>query len=55
MAYQDKPKYIDYTDYLMESCPDCGGELVVREGPWGKFIGCKEYPHCEYKRKYEEE
>ncbi len=30
------------------SCPDCQGELKVKHGPYGKFIGCGNYPKCKY-------
>lgn len=30
-------------------CPSCGGNLVVREGPYGKFYGCSNYPRCRHK------
>ncbi len=33
-----------------EKCPECGGELVIREGRYGKFIGCSNYPTCRYTR-----
>ncbi|HFQ94989.1 MAG TPA: type I DNA topoisomerase [Anaerolineae bacterium] len=33
-----------------ETCPECGGELVIREGRYGKFIGCSNYPTCRYTR-----
>jgi hypothetical protein len=33
-------------------CPSCGESLVVRDGPYGKFFGCADYPKCKYKRKY---
>jgi hypothetical protein len=33
-------------------CPRCGGNLVVREGPYGKFYGCSNYPQCRYKINY---
>ena len=33
-------------------CPKCGGKLVVRNGPYGKFYGCKNYPNCRYKKSY---
>ena len=33
-----------------EKCPECGGELVIREGRYGKFIGCSNYPTCKYTR-----
>ena len=32
-----------------EVCPQCGeGELVVREGRFGSFVGCSRYPECDY-------
>lgn len=32
-----------------EVCPRCGtGELVVREGRFGPFVGCSRYPECDY-------
>ena len=30
------------------TCPLCGGELVIRSGSWGEFIGCSNYPKCKY-------
>ena len=32
-------------------CPKCGGQLVEREGKYGKFLGCSNYPKCKYTRK----
>ncbi len=29
-------------------CPKCGGQLVERNGKYGKFIGCSNYPKCKY-------
>lgn len=29
-------------------CPQCGGELVLREGKYGRFYGCKNYPYCKF-------
>jgi DNA topoisomerase-1 len=32
-----------------EACPKCGtGELVVREGRFGPFVGCSRYPECDF-------
>jgi DNA topoisomerase-1 len=31
-----------------QTCPECGGDLVQREGRYGKFIGCANYPTCKY-------
>lgn len=29
-------------------CPRCGGRLVERNGKYGKFKGCSNYPKCKY-------
>jgi hypothetical protein len=29
-------------------CPRCGGKLVVRQGKYGSFLGCSNYPKCRY-------
>ncbi len=33
-----------------EPCPECGGELIKRDGRFGEFIGCANYPTCKYTR-----
>lgn len=33
-----------------ETCPKCGGKLVLRNGKSGKFIGCSGYPKCRFTR-----
>lgn len=32
-------------------CPRCGGKLVERNGKYGKFYGCSNYPKCKFKKK----
>ena len=29
-------------------CPRCGGNLILREGKYGRFYGCSNYPDCRY-------
>lgn len=29
-------------------CPDCGGVLQLKEGQYGEFLGCSNYPDCEH-------
>ena len=29
-------------------CPKCGGNLVLRNGRYGRFYGCSNYPSCKY-------
>ena len=36
-----------------ETCPECGGDLVVRTGKYGKFVSCSNYPTCKYIKKEE--
>ena len=35
-------------DRVGEPCPECGGELVYRNGRFGRFISCINFPKCEY-------
>ncbi len=37
-----------------EMCPDCTtGKLIERDGPYGRFIACANYPKCKYVRQSE--
>lgn len=38
-----------------ENCPECGNDLVIRQGRYGKFIACSNYPTCKYIKKEEKE
>ena len=29
-------------------CPDCGGDLVIRWGRYGKFVSCSTFPACRH-------
>ena len=29
-------------------CPKCGGNLILRQGKYGRFYGCSNYPKCKY-------
>ncbi len=41
-----------FTDAGGEMCPLCGGSLVPRKGPYGRFVGCSNYRNgCRYVRK----
>ncbi len=35
---------------LGEACPECENDLLIREGRYGRFIGCSNYPECKYTR-----
>lgn len=32
-------------------CPKCGGKLILRNGKYGSFYGCSNYPRCQYTKK----
>ena len=38
-----------------ETCPECGGDLVIRKGKYGEFIACSNYPTCKYIKKGKKE
>ncbi len=50
----DKEKNVDRKDVtheaIDEKCPECGGDLAIRLGRRGRFIGCNNYPECSYTR-----
>jgi len=36
------------TEVLDRLCPEDGGQLIVRHGRFGKFVGCSNFPACRY-------
>lgn len=36
-----------------EYCPNCGSPLVIRNGKYGEFVACSNYPECKYIKKEE--
>lgn len=32
-------------------CPKCGNDLVIKNGKYGEFIGCSNYPKCRFIKK----
>jgi DNA topoisomerase-1 len=48
---QENVKRSDVThEALDEQCPKCGSPLSIRLGRHGRFIGCTNYPGCDYTR-----
>jgi hypothetical protein len=41
-------KYKNSNDNI---CPKCGNELVLKNGKYGPFYGCSNYPNCKYTKK----
>lgn len=52
-AYEKMPK--KELERVGRTCPECGGELVYRNGRFGKFISCINFPTCRYTENDEEE
>jgi putative DNA topoisomerase len=38
-----------------EVCPSCGAELQLKHGKTGVFLGCANYPNCQYTRAVHEQ
>ena len=38
---------------LDEVCPQCGRQLVIKDGRYGRFIACSGYPDCDYKGSFQ--
>lgn len=36
----------------INKCPKCGGQLKEKDGKYGKFIGCSNFPICRYTEKF---
>lgn len=51
-AYTKMPK--KELERVGKVCPECGGELVYRNGKYGKFISCINFPKCRYTENQEE-
>ncbi|HFE37744.1 MAG TPA: type I DNA topoisomerase [Gammaproteobacteria bacterium] len=51
---KNKAETVDRKDVTQEAmdedCPKCGKPLSIRLGRRGRFIGCTDYPECDYTR-----
>ena len=45
--------YVQYKNDLVNKniCPRCSATLIVKQGKYGRFIGCSNYPKCRYTKK----
>ncbi len=50
MKNREHVKNIKHTQQELKQgiCPRCGNKLVEREGQYGKFYGCSDYPKCKF-------
>lgn len=43
---------IEEPETLEEKCPKCGSPLIVKNGRYGKFIACSNYPKCKFTKPF---
>jgi len=36
-----------------ETCPECGKNLIVKHGRYGKFLACSGFPECKYTKSFQ--
>lgn len=49
---REKMPRLQKQELVGRDCPECGNELVIKYGRWGKFIGCANYPNCKHTEQY---
>lgn len=47
-AQQEMPTNKAEPEKIGRACPECGHDLVIRWGRYGKFISCSNFPECRY-------
>jgi DNA topoisomerase-1 len=47
-ANQEMPEMKTGPEPIGRACPECGHDLVVRWGRYGKFISCSNFPECRH-------
>ncbi len=47
-AQEDMPVVKSGPEPIGRDCPECGRELVIRYGRYGKFISCSGFPECRH-------
>ncbi len=52
----DIKKSVEHKENLIQQgiCPKCGHSLSLKEGKYGYFIGCDNYPNCRFTQPYDE-
>lgn len=47
-ARKEMPELKSDPEPIGRACPECGHDLVIRWGRYGKFISCSNFPDCRY-------
>ncbi len=48
IAEEMMPEMKAEPELIGRACPECGHDLVIRYGRYGKFIACSHFPDCRY-------
>ena len=48
-----KVMYSDKDEEVGRVCPKCGAPLVLKKSRYGEFVGCSNFPKCDYREKEE--
>jgi DNA topoisomerase-1 len=48
LAGENMPEMKPENEPLGRTCPEDGGQLLIRHGRYGRFIGCSNFPTCRY-------
>ena len=51
-AQEEMPETKMEPEKIGKACPQCGSDLVIKWGRFGKFISCSDYPNCKYTEPY---
>lgn len=55
LAEQDRDQIKNQVETKLErACPQCGSPLVLRWAKNGRFIGCSQFPQCQYSEPYQD-
>lgn len=51
-AREMMPETVMEPEKIDKACPECGNDLIVKWGRFGKFISCSTYPTCKHTEPY---
>ena len=51
-AQESMPERKAEPELVGRACPECGKDLIIKWGRFGKFISCSNYPECKYTEPY---
>ncbi|MCQ2609616.1 MAG: topoisomerase DNA-binding C4 zinc finger domain-containing protein, partial [Lachnospiraceae bacterium] len=52
IAHETLDKIETKDEVTEEKCEKCGANMVVKYGPYGKFLACPNFPDCRFTKNY---